>query len=191
LFWLFYLMASVPEAQEAVAAEAASADLGPDGAPDTVSKLVRARAVVDETLRLYPPAFVIVRQALADDLVDGVLVPGRSLVLIAPWVLHRHRRLWDRPDVFDPSRFLPGAAPPPRFAYMPFGVGPRVCVGAQFALTELVLILAIMLREFRIELAEKRIVTPVGMVSTQPENSPHFLLHRRTASAGMPAELCP
>ena len=129
LFWSLYLMASVPDEQEAVAAEAASVDLGPEGAADAAPQLIRTRAIVEETLRLYPPTFVIVRQALAEDLVDGILVPARSLVLVAPWVLHRHRRLWDKPEAFDPSRFLPGAPPPARFAYMPFGAGPRVCIG--------------------------------------------------------------
>jgi cytochrome P450 len=71
-------------------------DLGPEGAADAALQLIRARAVVDEALRLYPPAFVIVRQTLAEDLVDGIPVPAQSLVLVAPWVLHRHRRLWDR-----------------------------------------------------------------------------------------------
>lgn len=189
VFWSLYLMASAPDEQEAVAAEAASVDLGPEGAADAAPQLSRTRAAVDEALRLYPPAFVIVRQVLAEDLVDGIPAPARSLVLVAPWVLHRHRRLWDKPDVFDPSRFLPGAPPPARFAYMPFRAGPRVCIGAQFALTELVLILAIMIRAFRIQLSQPRIARPIGIVSTQPDNPPPFLLQRRGEPRA--ASLCP
>jgi cytochrome P450 len=129
--------------QDVVAAEAAAVDLWPEGAADAVPQLFRTRAVVDEALRLYPPAFVIVPAALADDLVDGIPVPARSLVTIAPWVLHLHRRFWDRPETFDPSGSVsPDQPPPARFDDMPFGAGPRVCIGAQFALTELVLLLA-------------------------------------------------
>lgn len=186
------LLAALPGgvgAQEAVAAEAASIDLGPEGAADAAPQLIRTRAVVDEALRLYPPAFVFVRQALAGDLVDGLRVPAQSLVLVAPWVLHRHPRLWEKPEVFDPSQFSPGTPPPARFAYMPFGAGPRVCIGAQFAPTELVLILAIMIRAFRIRLAQPRIIRPIGIVSTQPDNPPLFLLQRRREPRA--ASLCP
>src|SRR5215472_2939145 len=96
-----------------------------------------------------------------------------------PWVLHRHRRIWRDPEMFEPSRFMPTAPQPSRFAYMPFGVGPRTCIGAQFALTELVLVLSAIARTFRIALAEPRVVNPVGIVSTQPEHPPPFVLRRR------------
>ena len=185
LFWSLYLLASVPNEQETLAAEAGSLDLGAEAAAGTASQLVRTRAVVDEVLRLYPPAFVIVRQAVEDDLADDIPIPARSHVLIAPWVLHRHRRLWSAPETFDPSRFLPGAPPPSRFSYIPFGVGPRTCIGAQFAVTELVLILAALVRSFRIELGERRTVRPIGMVSTRPENPPPFLLRLRNDKAAL------
>jgi cytochrome P450 len=179
LFWSLYLIAVTPAEQDALAAETEAVDLGPAGAADAVPQLVRTRAVVDEVLRSYPPAFVIVRQAVEDDIVTGIPVPLRSLVLIAPLVLHRHRRIWRDPDSFEPSRFLPGAPQPPRFAYVPFGIGPRTCIGAQFALTDLVLILSAMVRAFRVELAEPRVVNPVGIVSTQPDDPPAFVLQRR------------
>jgi cytochrome P450 len=126
---------------------------------------------------LYPP--VIVRQALADDLVGNTRVPAGSLVLIAPWILHRHHRSWNAPEVFDPTRFLPGAPAPEHFTCLPFGAGQRVCIGAQFALAELTLLLAIMILTFTVRLAEPRIARPTGIVSTQPENPAPFLLHRR------------
>ena len=110
--------------------------------------------MVNETLRLYPPAFVIVRQAIAADRA-GIDIPRGAVVMIAPWVLHRHRRLWRDPDAFDPSRFLPDAPPPPRFTYLPFGAGPRVCVGAQFALAEATLVLAPLMRTFRVTLNDR------------------------------------
>jgi len=104
-------------------------------------------------------------------------------VFISPWVLHRHRRLWERPEVFDPQRFLPGAPAPDRFAYLPFGVGPRVCIGAQFALTEATLVLAAMLKAFEIERADDKPVIPVGIVTTQPDHPPPFRLRPRRYDA--------
>jgi cytochrome P450 len=179
LFWSLLLLAGEPAVQDRLAAEAKGLDLAPDRAGAALPALVYARAVVNEVLRLYPPAFTLGRQAIAADDAGGVAIPARAIVLIAPWVLHRHRRLWRDPDRFDPDRFLPGAPPPDRFAYLPFGVGPRVCIGAQFALTEATLVLAAMLRAFRIERTDDAPVTPRGIVTTQPDRAPDFLLHRR------------
>ena len=134
---------------------------------------------MDETLRLYPPVFLIVREALGPDTIGGRRIAPGTVVSISPWVLHRHRRRWTNPDGFDPTRFLPGAPPPERYAYMPFGAGPRVCVGAQFALTEAVLVLARLLRAFRIELFGSGVVVPRGFLTTQPDRSVRFLLSHR------------
>jgi unspecific monooxygenase len=181
LFWTLYLLARHPGEQERLVAEIAPLGLTPDNAADLLPELVRTRAVVDESLRLYPPAFVIVRQALHDDEAGGVPVPKGSLVLIAPWIMHRHRRFWRTPDRFDPSRFMPDAQPPPRFAYIPFGAGPRICVGSPFALTELVLVIASLVRAFRIALPPHRPVTPVGLITLQPDVPPPFRLRSRAA----------
>ncbi|MBO0735320.1 MAG: cytochrome P450 [Alphaproteobacteria bacterium] len=179
LFWALYLLAVTPAVQERLAAEVAGVDLGPDFAADALARLVYTRAVVNETLRLYPPAFTLVRQARKADLAGGITVPAGAVVFIAPWVLHRHRRLWSQPESFDPGRFLPGAPPPDRFAYMPFGIGPRVCIGAQFALTEATLVLASMTQAFHIERADSEPVVPIAIVTTQPEHPPRFRLRRR------------
>jgi cytochrome P450 len=179
LFWSLYLIASTPAVQERLAVEVASLDLGPATADEVLPRLVYTRAVVQEALRLYPPAYAIVRQARAADSFDGIEVPAGAIVFIAPWVLHRHRRLWVEPDVFDPARFMPGTPAPDRFAYLPFGIGPRVCVGAQFALTEATLVLAKMLQAFAIERADDKPVTPVGIVTTQPDHPPLFRLRPR------------
>jgi unspecific monooxygenase len=120
-----------------------------------------------------------VRQALDDDEAGGVAVRKGSLILIAPWILHRHRHLWAAPERFDPSRFMPDAVPPPRFAYMPFGAGSRICVGAPFALTELVLVIASLVRAFRIEVAMHRPVAPVGLGTLQPDTPAPFRLISR------------
>jgi cytochrome P450 len=179
LLWSLFLVASDPAVQDRLAAEARGLDLSVAAAAEALPRLAYARAVVQEALRLYPPAFTIARQAIGTDEAGGVTIPARAVVLIAPWVLHRHRRLWPDPERFDPDRFLPEAPPPERFAYLPFGAGPRVCIGAQFALTEATLVLAMMARAFHIERADDAPVTPQGVVTTQPDRAAPFLLHRR------------
>jgi unspecific monooxygenase len=179
LFWSLYLSAAAPAVQQRLAAEVTPLELGPAAADEALPRLVYTRAVVQEALRLYPPAYAIVRQARIDDDVDGIALPAGTIVFIAPWVLHRHRRLWARPDVFDPTRFLPGAPAPDRFAYLPFGIGPRVCIGAQFALTEATLVLAKMIKAFEIGYADNVSVTPIGIITTQPDHPPKFCLRPR------------
>jgi len=176
LFWTLYLLASVPEAQQRVAAEAAPLDLSPLGAADALARLPYTRAVVSESLRLYPPAYAVFRQARRADTAGGVAIPAGAVIMIAPWLLHRHRNLWSDPDRFDPGRFLPGAPPPDRFAYLPFGVGPRVCIGAQFALTEAVLVTARLVKEFHIARADDEPVAPVAAITVQPDRAPPFRL---------------
>lgn len=179
LFWSCYLAALYPDLADRIAEEAAPLDLSPEGAGEALRRLVFTRAFVDESLRLYPPAFLIVRQAVADDEVLGQAIPKGTVVSIAPWVVHRHRKLWPEPDAFDPARFLPGAAAPERFAYLPFGAGPRVCVGQQFALTEAVLVLARLVRRFRLRLVGGGGVMPRGVVTVQPDRAVRFELAAR------------
>lgn len=177
LFWSCYLLALAPDVQDAAAAEARAAELSPEAAPR--AQLPLLRAVVQEALRLYPPAFTIVREAKEPDEVAGHRLAPGDLVVVAPWVLHRHERLWSEPDRFDPRRFLPGAPPVDRFAYLPFGVGPRVCIGAQFALVEASLVLAVLLARHRLELVGPARVLPVAVVTTHPDRRPAFRLGAR------------
>jgi unspecific monooxygenase len=177
LFWSLVLLSGAREEQELVAAEASGVEVMPDNAMAVMPRLVRTRAVINETLRLYPPAFTMARMAIAADRAGGIDIPRGSILMIAPWVLHRHRRLWRDPDAFDPSRFMPGAPQPPRFAFLPFGTGPRVCVGAQFALAEATLVLAMLVRSFRVMLVDQ--VMPVAIVTTQPDHPPVFRLSAR------------
>jgi cytochrome P450 len=176
LFWSLYLLALDPATQEKLAAEVAGAAVDGELA---IERLKFTRAVIDETMRLYPPAFLIARSAAAADTIAGLPVRKNDLVLIAPWLLHRHEKLWNQPNAFIPSRFMPGAPTPDRFAYLPFGVGARVCIGAHFALVEATLALAKMIGAFRVELLDKEPVMPVGIVTTQPDRSPMFRIARR------------
>lgn len=179
LFWSLVLLAGARGEQQCVADEALGIDVMADNAMEVMPRLVRTRAVISEALRLYPPAFTLVREAIGPDRVGTIDVRRGSVLMIAPWVLHRHRRFWRDPDAFDPSRFMPDAPPPPRFAYLPFGVGPRICVGAQFALAEATLVLAMLVREFRVVLDDPSPVVPVAIVTTQPDHPPAFRLSAR------------
>ena len=176
LFWSLYLLALDPGTQDQLAAEVKAATAG--GALD-IDRLKFTRAVVDETMRLYPPAFLIARAAGAADTIGGMPVKKNDIVLIAPWLLHRHEKLWRDPNAFIPSRFMPPSPPPDRFAYLPFGVGARVCIGAHFALVEATLALAKLIGAFKVELIDKAPVMPVGVVTTQPDRSPMFRITPR------------
>jgi cytochrome P450 len=171
LFWSLYLLALDPATQEQLAAEVKAVTV--NGELD-IERLKFTRAVVDETMRLYPPAFLIARAAGAADTIGGMPVRKNDIVLIAPWLLHRHEKLWRDPGAFVPSRFMPPSPPPDRFAYLPFGVGARVCIGAHFALVEATLALAKLIGAFKVELIDKAPVMPVGVVTTQPDRSPMF-----------------
>ncbi len=187
LFWSLTLLAQDTQEQERLAEEVRGLAIEPDAAMTVLPRLVRTRAVVSEALRLYPPAPTMAREAIGPDRLGDFDLPGRSVVMIAPWVLHRHRRLWREPDAFDPSRFMPDAPPGsspgagsvPRFAYLPFGAGPRVCVGAQFALTEAALVLAMLVQRFEVALEDTRPVLPVAIVTTQPDHPATFRLRAR------------
>ena len=178
LFWSLYLLSLDRGTQEELAAEARAQGAHQPG-PLDATKLKFTRAVLDEALRLYPPAYLLARAALGPDVVAGETVRKNDVILMSPWLLHRHEKLWDNPHAFMPRRFLAPSPPPDRFAYLPFGVGPRVCIGAQFALTEAVLALAKIVASYRIEIASARPVIPIGIVVTAPDHAPEFRLTRR------------
>jgi cytochrome P450 len=170
LTWSLYLLSQAPGVRERVEAEVdAVAGDGPLD-PEDVGRLLFTRAVIDEAVRLYPPVPFMSRAAIREDRIGSLKIPARSVVAIVPWVLHRHRRLWDGPDAFDPDRFLPerrGAID--RFAYLPFGVGPRVCIGASFSLQEAVIVLAAIVRSARLDLSDGHEVTPLHRITLRPE----------------------
>ncbi|MBR0782693.1 cytochrome P450 [Bradyrhizobium iriomotense] len=175
LFWALYLLALDPETQEEVASETRGEHL--DSMAD-IDRQKFTRAVIEETMRLYPPAFLVARAAREKDNAAGVEIGKGDIIMIAPWLLHRHEKLWDQPNAFIPKRFM--SKEPDRFAYLPFGAGPRVCIGAPFAQAESVLALARLIGAFRVELADAtNPVIPHGVVTTQPDHSPMFRITRR------------
>jgi cytochrome P450 len=176
--WSLFLLSQSTEWQERIRAEA---DRELDGNLDGLADhLVETRAVIDESLRLYPPISAISRAALGPDELAGQPIKRGTVVVIAPYVLHRHRALWARPDYFDPRRFLNGGCEKvDRFAYLPFGAGPRVCIGAAFALQEASVVLATIVRHFELELMPGHIVWPVQKVTLRPKGGLPIIVRRR------------
>ncbi|RXF73347.1 cytochrome P450 [Hansschlegelia zhihuaiae] len=176
LTWSLYLLSTAPDVRDAVEAEAEAAA----GSAFDLAAFPVARAVVEEAMRLYPPVALLSRQAVADDVAAGVRIPAGATVAISPWVLHRHRALWSAPDEFRPERFLPGARDAiDRFAYLPFGVGPRVCIGLGFALQEAVILLSALSRRVRLDHAGEVPPEPVQRITLRPKGGMPVRLSRR------------
>jgi cytochrome P450 len=179
IIWSLYLLSQSPQWRERVRAEA---DSELDGDMDGIAdRLVETRAVIDEANRLYPPITALSRAALGPDTLAGTPIKRGTMVVIAPYVLHRHRALWSHPDHFDPNRFLNGARDKiDRFAYLPFGVGPRICIGAALALQEAAIVVATLTRNFDLELAPGHTIWPVHKVTLRPGNGLPMTVGKRT-----------
>jgi len=176
LGWTLYCLANAPHERDLVEAEI-EAVLAQDMAPvDWLDAMPKTRAVFEEAMRLYPPAPSINRMAIEDDVFtfkngDRVDIKAGTTALVMPWTLHRHRMWWDNPDAFIPSRFWPeNREAIDRFQYLPFGVGPRICIGATFALQEAVIALALLMKEFRFEATPGLNPWPVQKLTVQPQN---------------------
>ena len=134
--------------------------------------------MVQETLRLYPPVFMTGRMAKQSHEICGTNVPKGSMIFFPFWLLHRSPRLWSQSARFDPSRFLSGAEPD-RLTYLPFGIGQRVCIGAQLAMSEAMLAIARLAQKFTIAIRGDKPVLPIGTLSTRPDHAPAFALQVR------------
>ena len=178
IIWSLFLLSQSPEWCERVQAEA-DRELGGD-LEGLAERLVETRAVIDEANRLYPPITTISRSALAADELAGQPIKRGTIIAIAPYVVHRHRALWDDPDGFDPYRFLPGAREKiDRFAYLPFGVGPRICIGQAMALQEASIVVATIMRHFTLRLAPGHAVWPMHRVTLRPADGLPMIVRRR------------
>ncbi|PWK70755.1 cytochrome P450 [Aminobacter sp. AP02] len=138
------------------------------------------RAAFEEALRLYPPAPSINREPIVEDEYKGFKIPRKAQVLVMPWTVHRHRKLWDRPDAFMPERFHPENRDRiDRYQYLPFGAGPRVCIGMSFAMQEAIIALAILLSRFRLDTTAETRPWPVQKLTTQPQGGLPMRVTRR------------
>ena len=177
LTWSLFLLSLSPEWTARLGAEA---ERELDGPFETLAdRLPNTRAVIEEAMRLYPPVASLSREAIGPDDLCGRRIRKGALIIISPYVLHRHTLLWRDPNIFDPSRFLPGEREKiDRFAYLPFGVGPRVCIGAAFSIQEAVIVLATVMRRFTFKPAPDFDVEPVQRITLRPRDGMKLVLHR-------------
>src|SRR5215470_17946250 len=180
LFWATYLLTLDIDEQNRLRGELAAFPPERVGTLDELLNWPRLRQVLLESLRLYPPAAYISREAVADDMVAGEEVRPGTQVWVSPWVLHRHRRFWDNPTAFMPDRFAGKLSPWTNIgAFLPFGAGPRTCIGATFAMAEAQIMLATLLSRFKVALEDaSRPVMPVARITTAPSYEPWFRLER-------------
>lgn len=178
LAWTWYLLSQNPEAERKLNHEIASV-LGEraPGGPD-LPQLPYTRMVVEESMRLYPPAWAISRRAIDDDEIGGYRVPRKTNIIICSFVTHRHPAFWQEPERFEPERFSSArSAGRPNFAYLPFGGGPRICIGNGFAITEVQLIVATVAQRYRLRLAPGHPVELYPLVTLRPRHGMRMTLH--------------
>jgi cytochrome P450 len=147
---------------------------------EDLSKLTYTRMVVEESMRIYPPVHTMARAAIGEDTLVGRRIPKGSTVMIAPWLLHRHVKLWENPGRFDPERFSPErSAARARFAYLPFGGGKRICIGAAFAMAEAIVLLATLAQRYALRVAPGHRVEPQGLITLRARHGMKMLLNPR------------
>ncbi|HEX9491475.1 MAG TPA: cytochrome P450, partial [Stellaceae bacterium] len=180
LTWTWYLLSQHPAAEAKLHTELAAALGGRTPRHEDLGKLRYTRMVLEESMRLYPPAHTLSRAAVGDDEVLGRRIPAGAQILIVPWLLHRNPKLWDRPGAFEPERFAPErAGSRHRFAYIPFGAGPRICIGAAFAMAEAMLLLTTIAQRYRLRLKPGFPVEPQGLITLRARHGMQMLLERR------------
>lgn len=180
LCWTLYLLSEYPWADERIQEELARVLNGRLPEAEDVANLPYTRQVIEEALRLYPPAPFLGREAVdADELCGHPVKPGTQ-ILVSPWIIQRHELLWDEPDLFDPERFAPGRREAiHRFAYFPFGAGPRICIGMAFAMQEAVLLLATMLQAYRFTVVDPSKIDPHSTITLRPRGGMKMRIARR------------
>jgi cytochrome P450 len=175
LTWTWYLLSLHPTVEARLDEELRAVLDGRTPQYEDIANLRYTRMVIEESMRLYPPAHTMAREPIVADEVLGRRIPAGSIVLIAPWLLHRKASLWHEPHRFDPDRFT---TEPPRFSYIPFGAGQRICIGAAFAMTEAILILAMIAQRYRLRLKPGHLIEPQGLITLRPRYGMPMTLER-------------
>ena len=196
LTWTLVLLSKHPEIERQVHDEAVRVLGDRDPTLDDVKPLDLARRVLEESLRLYPPAWVFERQAVASDVIGGFHIPKGAVIGVSPYILHRHPGHWENPEGFDPDRFLPARAEGrSKYAYLPFGGGPRTCIGNHFAMMEAQILLAMIVREHRIELDPSHPIVMEPSLTLRPKHGVAVWRRGRasatTVTSGCPAPRTP
>jgi cytochrome P450 len=180
LTWTWYLLSQHPQARQRLEGELDAVLEGRRPEYDDLANLPYTRMVVDEAMRLYPPAWVFSRQAMGDDQLSGYRLPKGWLAFVVPYVIHRLPAYWPNPAAFDPERFSPErSADRPKFAYIPFGAGPRQCIGNQFALIEAQLSVATLAQSYRLHLAPDQRVDAWPLITLRPRYGMSMVVERR------------
>ncbi len=170
LFWTWYLLSKYPDAARKLRSELKGVLGGRTPTVEDLPKLQFTEQVIKESMRLYPPAWIISRCAIDDDEVGGYRIPGGSFMFLSPYMTHRHPAFWDNPEGFDPDRFEPGRLDSrPPFAYFPFGGGPRQCIGNGFAIMELQLVVATMAQRVRLDLMPGLRIELAPVITLRPQ----------------------
>ncbi len=182
LSWTLYLLSQHPEVEAKLRSELDEVLGGRAPTLSDLPQLAYTRMVLDESLRLYPPAWVTERKALSEDEISGFHIPAGTTVVISPYATHRHPQFWPDAEIFDPERFQAGcSAGRPRYAYFPFGGGPRQCIGNSFALLEAQIILAAIIQRYRLEFAPGWKVMPEPLVTLRPKGGLWMMVKEATA----------
>jgi cytochrome P450 len=180
--WAWFLLSQHPAQEAKLHAELKAVLGGRAPTHDDLGKLTYSRMVIEESMRIYPTVPALEREALAEDTLAGMPVPKGSTVMIVPWVLHRHQKLWKNPGRFDPERFsVEQSAARPRFSYLPFGGGRRICIGAAFAIAEATILLATLAQHFQPRLVPGHPVDPQGLITLRARHGMRMLLSPRKA----------
>jgi cytochrome P450 len=180
LAWTCYLLSSHPMVERRVYDEVVGVLGDRDPTFADLQRLEYTRAVFEEALRLYPPVWTMSRRAVEADRVGEFDIPAGSTIMLCIYAVHRDPRFWPNPERFDPERFLPNATPePPRYAYFPFGGGPRICIASRFAIMEALIVLASMIKKFKVELVPGHRIEPEPMITLRPRFGVHVNLQER------------
>jgi len=182
LSWTLLLLSEHPDVRRRLQAELDEVLGGRTPTFEDLPKLAYCKAVVSESMRLYPPAWSIGRRAEVEDVIDGYRIRKNSLIILSPWVTHRSPALWDNPEGFDPDRFGPDAPKRHRYAYFPFGGGARMCIGNNFAMMEAQLVLATLLSQHDVELVPGGRPKPDAFITLQPHGGLHMYVRPRFRS---------
>ena len=179
LTWTWFLLGSHPSIRRSVREEVGRVLGGRLPTIEDVPRLIATRMAIEESMRLCPPVWALAREAAEEDEIGGYRIPARSTVIVSPFVTHRHPAFWEQPEVFDPDRFTPERiAQRPKGAYFPFLGGPHQCIGNEFAMLEMCLIVAMVLQRFDVELLPDQAIRPKAALILRPSAPVRVVLKR-------------
>jgi cytochrome P450 len=181
LTWIFYLISQHPAVEQLLLEEINNVLAGKTPTLADIPQLPYTKSVIQESMRLYPPIWIIERRVIQQDVICGYTLPAGSAVVISPYALHRHPTFWQEPEKFDPTRFHAGVPE----AYIPFGAGPRFCIGNEFAMLEAQLITVMVLQAFQLKLPPGHPVEPQPDITLRSKHGMRMTLHPRISSLRM------